>query len=322
MNYGDLIKRGWRITWNNKFLWILGFLAALGGNSRGGGGGNNFRYNSSSPGSSTNPFGDFGNFDPDPALIGSIITGAAVLVGCLFLFALIMWLVRLIAEAGLIQAVADIEDGVKTNFSKAFADGRTHFGRMFGVAFLLNLPIIILAGIMLCIGLTLASTAMQGGNPETMGPSIGGFVVIFGCIACLMFPYLLVISFIYPFAQRGVVLRGLGVMDSIRHGWDFLKNNFVELLLLAVIFIAIGIGVGIASLVVILPILAVTMGPGIFRFASNQSVSPEFLVLGGVGVLAVLVVSALINSVLVTFRSSTFTLAYRELMGKSKAAAT
>jgi len=27
----DTLQRGWRLTWNNKWLWLLGFLAALGG---------------------------------------------------------------------------------------------------------------------------------------------------------------------------------------------------------------------------------------------------------------------------------------------------
>ena len=30
MDYGNLLKRSWDIVWHNKFLFILGFLAALG----------------------------------------------------------------------------------------------------------------------------------------------------------------------------------------------------------------------------------------------------------------------------------------------------
>ena len=30
MDYVDTIKRGFAHTWNNKFMWVLGFLAALG----------------------------------------------------------------------------------------------------------------------------------------------------------------------------------------------------------------------------------------------------------------------------------------------------
>ena len=29
MDYGEIITRAWNITWKNKFLWVLGFLAAL-----------------------------------------------------------------------------------------------------------------------------------------------------------------------------------------------------------------------------------------------------------------------------------------------------
>ena len=30
MDYGNLLKRSWDIVWHNKFMFILGFLAALG----------------------------------------------------------------------------------------------------------------------------------------------------------------------------------------------------------------------------------------------------------------------------------------------------
>jgi hypothetical protein len=30
MNYGDLLSRAWKIVWNNKYMFLLGFLAAFG----------------------------------------------------------------------------------------------------------------------------------------------------------------------------------------------------------------------------------------------------------------------------------------------------
>ena len=44
MDYGKLFRRGWEIVWQNKYLFILGFLAALGGGG-GGNSGSNFNYN-------------------------------------------------------------------------------------------------------------------------------------------------------------------------------------------------------------------------------------------------------------------------------------
>ena len=51
MDYGNLLKRSWDIVWHNKFLFILGFLAALGSGgtngNRGGQGNFNYTYDSS-----------------------------------------------------------------------------------------------------------------------------------------------------------------------------------------------------------------------------------------------------------------------------------
>ena len=42
MDHGKIVSDAWNITWNNRWLWGLGFLAALTGGSGSGGGGNSF----------------------------------------------------------------------------------------------------------------------------------------------------------------------------------------------------------------------------------------------------------------------------------------
>jgi len=71
MNYGDTLKRGWQLTWNNKWLWLLGFLAALGG-----GGGFGSSANTSMDSSTVTP-GTTPNIEP--GMIAAIIGGAALL---------------------------------------------------------------------------------------------------------------------------------------------------------------------------------------------------------------------------------------------------
>jgi len=41
MNYGDLIRDSFRITWRNRYLWFFGFFAYLGTSGGGGGGSGN-----------------------------------------------------------------------------------------------------------------------------------------------------------------------------------------------------------------------------------------------------------------------------------------
>ena len=55
MDYGDIIKRSWRITWRYKALWVLGIFAGVSGCQAGGGSGGN------SGGSGGNSFQQFGD---------------------------------------------------------------------------------------------------------------------------------------------------------------------------------------------------------------------------------------------------------------------
>ncbi|MCB0035568.1 MAG: hypothetical protein KDE51_16160 [Anaerolineales bacterium] len=318
MDYGDLLKRGWRITWNNKWLWILGFLAALGGNGGNGGGGN---ANFSGSGN------DFGNMDPETmdqfgefgrmlesgelwAQIGAIIF---VAICCLAIFFIIMWFVRLVAEAGLIQAAVDIEYGEKTSFQKAFSDGSQYIGKLFGVNVVLWL---IPAAIAMIIGIIAAAVAVSGGEE-----SAAMILICFVPLACLLIPYAIIVSIIYPIAQRGVVLQKLGVMDSIKHGWQILKAHVGEILLIGLIFIAVGIGFGLVTAAVVLPVALATMGPAGYALFANgfEAVSGSLISLAVFGVFLVMVLGSIINAVMIVFRSSTFTLAYLEFTGKEKA---
>ncbi len=55
-----------------------------------------------------------------------------------------------------------------------------------------------------------------------------GFVFL--CLLCLLIPLTLVLNLIYAFAYRGIVLRDMAVMDSIRHGWRVVRENVLEAL--------------------------------------------------------------------------------------------
>lgn len=320
MDYGDLLKRGWRITWNNKWLWILGFLAALGGNSSSGGGGNSnfgvsgdnsfFNEGNMSP-EAMEGFENFGRMIESGEFMASLGAIFFVAICCLFLFFFIMWFVRLVAEAGLIQAAVDIEYGEKTTFQKAFSDGSQYMGKFFGLNVILWIvPIVIF----LIIGGIAAAAVASGGEDMAF---------LFICLVpliCLFIPYSIIVSLLYPIAQRGVVLQKLGVMDSLRHGWEILKANVGEVLLIALIFFAVSIGFGIVAAVVVVPVLLATVFPAGYNFFTSgpQAVSSALIALAVGGVILSIILGSIVNAVMITFRSSTFTLAYLQFTGKAK----
>jgi hypothetical protein len=334
MDYGDLLKRGWNITWNHKYLWWLGFLAALGGSAGGGGGGgSNFNFPSGSGGSSSTgsgelPFDEAGleQFLENTLAEGSFWAGIGIvvagLVACLLLFSLVMWFVRLAAEAGLIHAAFDIDAGQKTSFGDAFAHGREHMGTLFVVNLILKAPIILFVLLFACAGFLMVGGMAGMGNLQAMESqlaSVAGILIILPlCVFCLLVPYTFVVQLMYPIAQRGVVLGNLGAMDSVRHSWTVLKANVGEMLLLGIIFWFMMLIFGIASAIVVVPILVATLLPVGLAFYNTNEISTGLAILGGIGVVLSMIAGAFVSSVMVVMRSSTFTLAYLELLNRMK----
>lgn len=119
MDYGKLFRRGWEIVWQNKYLFILGFLAALGGGS-GGNSGGNFNYSVPGPGGSDVPAETFAEITQFWTQYGGLILG---LVCFFFILGIVFWLIRLAAVGGLIESVDRIEAGEKMSFGKAFSAG-------------------------------------------------------------------------------------------------------------------------------------------------------------------------------------------------------
>jgi hypothetical protein len=119
-------------------------------------------------------------------------------------------------------------------------------------------------------------------------------------------------------AQRGMILNQLAVRDSIRHGWDILRNNLGEIIILAVIFVLIGIVVGLASLFIALPLAAIFIVPIILAAIQGSAViTAATVIFAIIGVIIFILISAAVNSIIRTFQSATFTLAYHQWAGKS-----
>lgn len=323
MDYGKLLSRSWEIVWNNKFLFVLGFLAALGsgGSSSGGRASSNFRGSSSTD--FNLPPGTAENLQTFWAHFGALIIG----LFCFFmLLGIVLWLVRLTGQAGLISAVSRIEAGEKVTFGEAFAAGTAKLGRMAGLNLLLYGPFMLLA--LLSVGIFVGTAgaavyeeAVRGGNAEAIFASLGIFAVCLAGLACLILPLLLVVTIIYPFAQRGAILGDLKVVDSIRHGWQIVRANAGEVFMLVVLFVVIGFVFGIVSIVVIVPGAVLIFIPAIIHIIAGGG-SVGILEIGYVvvGSVCLAVLAGAVNSILAAFRSTAVTLAYQEFTNKHKLA--
>ncbi len=295
LDYGSILSRAWQVTWRHKVLWIFGILA---GCSRGGssGGGNNSNVQVNSQGGVDLPpqLEQFRNMDFQQYLPWIIGIGCAIL-----LVGLIVYVLGLIGEAGLIHGAAAVDSTGSVSFGEAWAVGVSKIVPLFLLTLLITVPILLVAAV------------------------TGGLVVLSGGILalclipliCVLVPVAIAISIWQFFAQYYIVLEGVGVVDSLRKSWAFLRQNWAPVLVLGLITIVISFLVG---LIVALPMVLAVL-PTLFILIGNaaQNTQPDLaaflpsIVCGALYLPVLIVLGGILN----TWSTSAWTLAFRQLTG-------
>jgi len=298
MEYGKVLTRAWQITWRWKILWILGFLASLG---QGGSGGGNSNYTISSD--------DWQKWQIDPEFAGAVIA-VIVAVACVaILIAIALWVVSVIARGGLIAAVQQVEEEGSTSFGRAWRAGAKRFWTLFGIGILAVVPLIVVW--LISAGVLVASIIgiVEGSDTSDAAAVLGlGGIGCAGLFCCGAIILSFVLGLIRTYAERAAVLEGLGWIEAFKRGWQVLKANIGPTLIFWLIFLAIGIFVagvvfaGVAALAV--PVIGLLTATDV----GGWIMAP--ICCGG---LVAIVLGALIGSVVNTFTSATWTLAYREM---------
>lgn len=325
MDYGRIISRGWQIVWQNKFMLLLGFLAALAmGGSSGSGSTSNFSFSDDQFASGQlpafmqeGPIADLMNNPTDEqigALVGAFVAGFILLCCVLFILWIVLWFIGNTARAGLIHATATIEGGQETRFGESFRAGWSHIWRILG------LKLTIFAGVALAmlvaVGIPLALLIPVATGSD--GDGVGGVWALFAvCICFLVILSVLlwfVVAFVDAMAYRGIVLHRMGVFESIKHGWAVTKENFLNIFLLGVIFWVINLGVAAVSFAVMIPVGAL-VGFSAFDAIVDGTFSTANGILIAMSFLLFMLIAAVVQAALVAWQSSSFTLAYLEFTG-------
>ncbi len=309
MDYTELITRSWNIVWKNKALWVLGFLAGLAAN----GARSSNSYSSNS-----------GEMSPEMmATLGAM----ALFFACIaIIVGIIVWVLGTLARGGLIGSVWVLDDDETATLTvgEAIQPGLQSFWRMIGVNILLYLPVWLFSMAMVAVIFVMvggvAVFSSLASNPDDifnmMGPGIAMAVFVFCLMLCLLIPLGIFLQLIQTFALRGTVIRNLGVLESIKHGWDVLRANVGEIIMLGILFTGIGIAASMAVGMIMLPLALLAMAPvmGLMFAGEEMSVLSGFwMVCAGLGMT---IIGAILLSVFTAWRSAAFTLAYKQFTGK------
>lgn len=248
MDYLDILKRAWNITWRYKALWVLGFFAAAAGGGGGGGGANPRSYITGSQ--------DFGPGAMDPFfdwIAQNWIYLAAVGVA-LFFIGLAYWVLSIAAQGGLVHAVNEAAEGRQPSLGPAWRVGFSKWGRVFMIGFVLGLPMAVLAVAMVAMLVAGGISAFTLGRGEQAG---GGAVVGLLCCGAPLFVTVMVaagvlISILVQLAVRYGVLADVTFGQAIVRAWHDLwakKGAFVFWL----VMLLPGLAYGIVALALLLP---------------------------------------------------------------------
>ena len=133
----------------------------------------------------------------------------------------------------------------------------------------------------------------------------------------LLFLFVLVASalttVIRAWAQRSCVLEQQGVFASLGRSFSLLRErtreSLVTWLLMALIHMAVGVAVFLAAMI----LAALMVGLGVLLWGATRS-APVILILAVPFVLMLALLGAVVGGVYEAFRSSVWTLAFRELV--------
>lgn len=259
MNYGELIKDAFWITWRNRFLWIFGFFAA----------GTDGSANFNIPDLPSRGFDGFDNDVPPGAGPGNAPPGAVpellrdpqqwiadnlaliLAVGALVLLIVLAFIVlSLISQGALAESVAAIDRGENRRFSSAFRAGLSDFWRVLGyylLFLLIGLSFLLVIG----VPLALLVAGVFAGTESAVARILTVFLTVLVGLALLIGVFM-PLSIIGQFALREIVVSREGVVSSIGGGYRLFRRNVGRSLLLWLIQFALSIGVGIALLIAII----------------------------------------------------------------------
>jgi hypothetical protein len=308
MDYGELLKSAWVITWRHKYLWLLGLFAL------GGGGGpfscsSNVNSGSWQLNSGTLDVADF--FSRHWVAIATLAL-VALLLG-------IVWaIMSLITEAGLIAGVDDrLQNRPEATLGAAWRAGLHSFWRLLGLVLFVGIVVVVVVGVLLAMIITPLVIAGSGDGQASVGGIVA--VVLFALFLFLLsLPVLIVLQIVMNWAFRSLVLEHTGVFASLKAGWRLFRRNVGKSLVVWVLSIGLMIGLGLA---LALPVVVVGIPIGLLIASSGHSPGPAAIsALLLVGLVA-LVVGGIIKAATTTYFSSYWTIAWRRVTTPAAAGA-
>ncbi len=291
INYLEILKNSWHLTWRNRFLWWFGFILALGS------GGFNFNF----PLNANN-----GKFDDDKFAQAASdffsrywewVAAGAVL---LFILVMILAVLKIISRAGLIKSVSEIIFGKAATFKKGFNEGKKYFWKLFFLGLLISL---FFFGVMLALF-----------SPVIFLIILKSYIwaAFLGVLAILLIIVLgIIVSFVKEYSRLYLILTNLNIKNSLENGYLIFRKNIWPSVVFSLLLMAVGMIVGLAILFSIIIVAMVFVMLGLVFYLLLKWVG--VIIIAIPGALAIMAVGLAVQSVFAVFRQTAWVLFFQEI---------
>ena len=326
MDHGKVLKRAWEILWRYRVLWVFGIILAL---TAGAGTAGNPVFRGDGDGRDV-PFEGWGSFAEIPPEVVSTLIAIGIAVACLIvILTIVRFVVRYVAETALIRMVDDHEQtGEKRGVRQGFRLGWSRTAlRLFVIDLLTGLPVLLILLLLFLLGAGLVGLMIWADEANAV------VVTLIGLVAAIGFGFLLillaivvglVLSLLKQFFWRVCALEEMGVIDSMREGFNFVKRHLKDVVIMWLIMIGLQIGWTIVMIPVaffLLFVAAVLAGLPALLVGGLASLVLEgavpWILAAIVGIPIFILVMAVpltfLGGLAEVFKSSVWTLTYREL---------
>jgi hypothetical protein len=305
MNHTMILRRSFELVRRYRVLWILGILLAL----TAGGGGGNPTATLSNGGTTLAPTSE------QVGVIVTLLCGFAILVFVLVILAIV---VRYVVQAGLFRAVEQIEDVDRApSFREAWRLGwNWRAFRLFLIDLVIGIPAVLAGFALFLLALSplllllIDSTAVR----VLAGILTAGLVLLAILVVIVA---AVALSLLMEFFRRAAVLDDQGVFDAIRQGAVMVRRRFGDVAVMWALMFGIGLAYGFLVFLAVLVLsgvgLAIGGGLGWLIYQLTDLPLLAVLVGGPIAAIIIFVPLLLVGGLYEAFRSSTWTLTYREV---------
>jgi hypothetical protein len=311
MDYGELIRRSWTLTWRYRFLWIFGFFATttVGSCPGGSGSGSGWRTD----GREIERFvpGAGGAERAFVQWLGDNL-GLIIALGALAaLIGLAVLLLSIISQGAMARATADVARGRTSSLREAWQVGLANFWRYLGL-WLLLIVVGIAVAAMFAIPAVIAVVAFAAtdGGVRTLLLVLGGFFVLM--LVLLLIPIAIAVSVVVAYAQRSIVVENIGPLAALRSGFWLLRGNLGQSALAWLVNLALSIGAGIA-IAIAAAVMLIPLGAIAFILHNSTGFSPGTIAYTGVAVVVFILAFWVLTAIMNTYFWNYWTLIYLRL---------